>query len=621
MLSSSAISRAFALLPFLLALVLVPAAQATPSWLGPQTVSGTGTAVRETTAAMSPNGDIVVAWSETNGTLVANIRPAGGSFSGPIVVASEPGGALYSVGAAINASGEIAIAWQNLTTNKYEASIRPPGGAFSAPIELAAEATHSAFVTPVGIDDAGDVIVGVYTYNGTHSVASYAWRPAGGSFSLLPLNESFTTNAVAPAVAIDRAGDAIAAWADKTSSGKYLVKAIRRPAGGSFGPPQTLSDSAQDGFEPAVAIAAGGQSAVVWMHVDEESHNRIQASTSTSASGALSSPETLSRRGSNGDYPAVAVSAGGQAVAVWTEAAIGEIAGGPVGSSFGPVTDMVPGVSQMEVAIDDAGDATAVWGRSESGDTIETATRSAAGAVAPSTIVSTTGDSFDVFLNVPSAFIGMDSAGDAVVGWSRSNDGSAQANIFDATPPTLSANVPAGATAGLPVSLSASAGDLFSDVGAVTWSFGDGSTATGTSPTHIYATPGIYTVTTTATDAVGNASSVSHQITVASAPIVACAVAASAASAGCAPSPPPLRKIIVCLVPSLKGLTATVAKARLLAAHCVLGKVSVARLYKHAKRLVVFTQSVKAHTTLAAGTKIAVTLKPPPPPRHKKHHR
>jgi plastocyanin len=612
-LRTPAIVRAYALVPFLLALVLVPAAQATPSWLGPQTVSGTGTAVRETAAAMSSNGDIVVAWPETTGTIVANVRPTGGSFSGPIVVASEPGDALYSVGAAINASGEIVIAWQNLTTNKYEASIRPPGGAFSAPIELAAEATHSAFVTPVGIDDAGDVIVGVYTYNGTNAIASYAWRPAGGSFSLLPLNEPFNTNAVVPAVAIDRAGDAIAAWADKTSSGKYLVKAVRRPAGGSFGPPQTLSDSAQDGYEPAVAIAAGGQSAVVWTHVDEESHNRIQASTSTGASGALSSPQTLSRRGSNGEYPAVAVSAGGQAVAVWSEAGIGEIAGGPVGSGFGPVTDLVPDVSQMEVAIDDAGDATAVWGRSESGDTIETATRSAAGAVALSTIVSTAGDSFDVFANVPSAFIGMDSAGDAVVGWSRLNEGSAQANIFDATPPTLVANVPAGATAGQPVSFSAGAGDLFSAVGAPTWSFGDGSTATGSSPTHVFSTPGTYTVTTTVTDAVGNAGSVSHQITVAPAPIVPCA--ASASGAGCGP----LRA--ACVVPSLKGLTAAAAKARLLAAHCALGKVSIARRYKHIKRLVVSTQSVRAHTTLAVGTKVAVSLKPPPPPRRKKKHR
>ena len=215
---------------------------------------------------------------------------------------------------------------------------------------------------------------------------------------------------------------------------EYLVKAIRRPAGGSFGPPQTLSDSAQDGYEPAVAIAAGGQSAVVWMHVDEESHNRIQTSTSTSASGALSSPQTLSRRGSNGDYPAVAVSAGGQAVAVWTEAGIGEIAGGPVGSSFGPVTDLVPGVSQMEVAIDDAGDATAVWGRSESGDTIETATRSAAGAVAPSTIVSSTGDSFDASSTCPRHSSAWTAPAIAVVGWSRSNDGSAQANILRCHP-------------------------------------------------------------------------------------------------------------------------------------------------------------------------------------------
>ena len=349
------------------------------------------------------------------------------------------------------------------------------------------------------------------------------------------------------------------------------------------------------------------------MHIDEESHDRIQASTSTSASGALSSPQTLSRRGSSGNYPAVAVSAGGQAVAVWTEAGIGEIAGGPVGTSFGPVTDMVFGVSQMEVAIDEAGDATAVWGRNESGDRIETATRSAAGAVSPPTIVRTPGDSFDVFLNVPSAFIGMDSAGDAVVGWSRSNDGSAQANIFDATPPTLVANVPAGATAGRPVSFSASAGDLFSAVGAPAWSFGDGSTASGSSPTHTYSTPGTYTVTTTVTDAVGNASSVSHQITVAPAPIVPCAAAGS--GGGCGP------RRVACVVPSLKGLTAAAAKARLLAAHCALGKVSIARRYKHAKRLVVSTQSVRAHTTLAAGTKVAVSLKPPPPPRRKKKHR
>ena len=70
-----------------------------------------------------------------------------------------------------------------------------------------------------------------------------------------------------------------------------------------------------------------------------------------------------------------------------------------------------------------------------------------------------------------------------------------------------------------------------------------------------------------------------------------------------------------------EGLTSAAAKARLLAAHRALGKVSIARRYKHIKRLVVSTQSAKAHTTLAAGTKVAVSLKPPPPPRRKKKHR
>jgi beta-lactam-binding protein with PASTA domain len=75
------------------------------------------------------------------------------------------------------------------------------------------------------------------------------------------------------------------------------------------------------------------------------------------------------------------------------------------------------------------------------------------------------------------------------------------------------------------------------------------------------------------------------------------------------------------VVPRLSGLTSVVAKRRLLAAHCALGKMSVARRYKRAKRLVVASQSAKAGTVLAACTQVAVTLKPPPPRHRKKRHR
>jgi hypothetical protein len=556
---------------------------------------------------MSPNGTIASLWLEEGG-VAASIRPPGGSFSGRIVVASLPGNSLYSPGVAVNDAGETVVVWQNLTAKQYEAAIRPPGGSFSAPVVLTGPTTGISFFTSVAIDDAGDVIVGTLTYNGSNLIASYAWRPAGGSFSLFPLSEQFTTTALTPSVAIDSAGDAIAAWVDKTSTGKFLAKAIRRSAGGSFGAPQTLSDSAGESTEPAAAMGPAGQSAVAWSHVDSEAHRRIQVSTSISASGLLSTAQTLSRAGSSGEYPAVAVSASGQAVAVWNEVGTGEIAGGPVGGSFGPVTDLSIG-GEPEVAVDDAGDAIATWGHPEASNyRVEVATRSAAGAVSTPVSVSTPGDTFTVFGNVPFAFVGMNHSGDAVVGWTRNNDSSAQANIFDATPPNVTLSAPAGATAGQPVGLSAASSDLFSDIASVKWSFGDGGAGEGSALTHTYSNPGVYTVTATSSDAVGNVASASGQITVT------------------APQTPPVLSlnrspIVKCLVPRTTGLTSASAKRRLLAAHCALGKVSIAKRYRHAKRLVVSAQSVKAGTSVTSGTKVSLTLKPPPPPRHKKSHR
>lgn len=75
------------------------------------------------------------------------------------------------------------------------------------------------------------------------------------------------------------------------------------------------------------------------------------------------------------------------------------------------------------------------------------------------------------------------------------------------------------ASAGLPVSFTSSASDPY---GAFepSWSFGDGGTATGPSPSHIYATAGEYTVTMTPRDALtgSTASAIVRTVTVAPPP-------------------------------------------------------------------------------------------------------
>ncbi|MBJ7473297.1 MAG: PKD domain-containing protein, partial [Solirubrobacteraceae bacterium] len=112
--------------------------------------------------------------------------------------------------------------------------------------------------------------------------------------------------------------------------------------------------------------------------------------------------------------------------------------------------------------------------------------------------------------------VAVDAAGNATAVWFRS-DGThsrVQAAGYDAVGPTLSnVEVPSTGTAGSPVSVSASATDVWSAVGSIVWSFGDGTTATGAQATHTYAA-GSYTVTVSATDAFGTTSTATRAITV-----------------------------------------------------------------------------------------------------------
>lgn len=82
-------------------------------------------------------------------------------------------------------------------------------------------------------------------------------------------------------------------------------------------------------------------------------------------------------------------------------------------------------------------------------------------------------------------------------------------------PPVAAFTVPSTVNADSPVQFDGSASsDPDGTVTGYSWDFGDGSTATGATPSHTYAKPGVYTVTLIVTDNAGKTTGISHQITV-----------------------------------------------------------------------------------------------------------
>ncbi|HEY4427502.1 MAG TPA: PKD domain-containing protein [Solirubrobacteraceae bacterium] len=85
--------------------------------------------------------------------------------------------------------------------------------------------------------------------------------------------------------------------------------------------------------------------------------------------------------------------------------------------------------------------------------------------------------------------------------------------------PLSAAFGPPSGTAGSPIGFTGSVTDPYGQP-VVTWSFGDGAIAAGTSPSHVYAAPGNYTVTMTARDALtaSTTAPVEHTVVVSSPP-------------------------------------------------------------------------------------------------------
>ncbi len=421
----------------------------------------------EPEVAMAPAGEAVAVWRRFDGTsyvIQAATAPPGGSFSAPVDVSSaETTAAPQGLQVALNAAGDVALVWVQKDPNSPDpgqfsvlASVRPAGGAFSAPTIVSPQPLtvgNQAESPRVAIDAAGDVTAAWDYFDGTNRVIQAATQPAGGSFSLPVSLTSDGADAFSPAVAMDSAGDAIAVWA-RSDGTNDIIEASTASPGGSFSTSTSLSEPGEDAGSPRIAMAPGGAATAVWVRKDAGESWIAQASTGSAA--AFSSPVDLSATGRSAFDPEVAMDAAGGATAVWHRSdganSIAQAAASSPGAGFSAPLDLsAPGEDAVlpRVAMDGAGDATAVWWRSDGANRI------------------------------------------------------VQAAGYDADAPQLrNISIPSSGMVGEPVSFSVSPFDIW-PIASTVFDFGDGASAPGTSVPHTYTAKGTYHVTVAASDAAG----------------------------------------------------------------------------------------------------------------------
>ncbi len=266
-----------------------------------------------------------------------------------------------------------------------------------------------------------------------------------------------------PQVVGDPQGDAVAVWTGDTGGNRVVEATIRQGTHGVWQAPVTLSSSSEVASEPEVAIDSHGNAVAVWQ-ASTGTNEIIDAAFMPTASGAWQPPIPVSTAATSliGEFP--------------------------------------------QITMDPQGDAVAVWDQSNGNNYIvEAAVRPATSSAwqTPTALSPSNEDSY-----LPQ--VAVDPQGNALAIWENNL---IEAAGYDAAGPLLrSLSIPSNGTIGQPLPFSVSPLDVWSILGPTTWNFGDGTSATATSATHVYTAAGDYHVTVTGGDALGNTTSLTGTV-------------------------------------------------------------------------------------------------------------
>lgn len=476
--------------------------------------------------AVTESGDAVATWVRRGDGLdriEAATRRLGGGWTTTTAV-SSPSESAGSVQVVVDAAGNATAVWLGLRPENRQViriSTRAANGAWSTP-EALTDLDGFVYEPDIAVAPDGTVtVVWCEEIATSHGVVRTATRTPGGNWSE-PVTLSDPSHSVEQSqVAVDAQGTTTALWLWLTpgrSTG--VVQSRTRPATGPWND-DTTDVSGPDGLVSVVRLAVddlGGATALWWRYdIPAPSGFKTFVQSAQRVESDWQEPLTISTPGVAVDEPAVVVDRHGTATAVWNELTssvrtLRARVRTPDGTWGDPrvlsTSDgFGPGDGNVGFAPDHDGNVTIIWSSfmyltMPNWSMLTRSTqRTTDGAWGSSLDLSPTG----AITLMPR--LAVDRHGYVTVVWGAMSGtrNLVRSRVFDPVAPTIhDLVVPDTATVGEPVTASVAADDTWSEV-TVRWAFGDGGDGvTGSTPRHVYASPGERTITVTATDAAGN---------------------------------------------------------------------------------------------------------------------
>ncbi|HEU0317474.1 MAG TPA: PASTA domain-containing protein, partial [Solirubrobacteraceae bacterium] len=201
-------------------------------------------------------------------------QPAGGAWSAAEDLSAED---AYPPQLAVDRAGDAVVVWAR-TAGIVRAAERPAGGAWGAPRDLSL-AGQEASNPDVAMGPTGSAVAVWERFDGSnYIVQARRQRVFGGSWGTrFDLSAPGRIEGEFPVqVALGESGDALAVWVRFDDTGRQIIQAAREPGATTWDPAQDLSAPGQNAHYPQVAVDPAGNAVAAWTRSDG-SHDIVQA--------------------------------------------------------------------------------------------------------------------------------------------------------------------------------------------------------------------------------------------------------------------------------------------------------------------------------------------------------
>jgi hypothetical protein len=295
----------------------------TGSWSRPQNLSRSEGDALSPQISVDADGNALAVWVASGGgqgpwEVQSAYRPNAGAWQQPELVTRNPD-EVVSPQLVFDARGGAVAAWAALLGTNWaiETSERARGGGWHASLALAAAGEYPRVRVLLRGDGKGQLFALWEGLSGVHAVVQAAIRSAAQKrwSDVRDLSDD-RTDAVSPQLAVDARGDAVAVWAQK-SGRNWVVHAAKRRSGKAWEVPVMLSSPGRDAVAPDVALDPRGNAVAVWVR-SNGTNTIVQSSYRPLGDSSWSRARTISEPEGDAVSPAVAVDASGNGTLVWS---------------------------------------------------------------------------------------------------------------------------------------------------------------------------------------------------------------------------------------------------------------------------------------------------------------